>query len=219
MALLYYSRMRMILNLLPLLLASTLPAHIVSVYAAGLEKQGKLQVDDLALLQREHYSFANCRTNCIYMKTMFMERLAREHPGKLSLNHVFPSIVVTPNYRHPSYPAWLKIIWGIVGPLVTRFASVDREESGERTLFLASSRYPARKASGGIQDDHAQSKDVAMSTDGVRGGGAYSCNYDGETNDVARYYVDLRKQGFEDKVWKHTMKVFSEIEAGKAFKG
>lgn len=36
MALMYYSRMRFVVDLLPLLLESKLPAHVVSIYAAGV---------------------------------------------------------------------------------------------------------------------------------------------------------------------------------------
>ena len=47
MSLMYYSRLRAVLNLVPLLTKSALPAAVVSVYAAGME--GKLYPDDLSL--------------------------------------------------------------------------------------------------------------------------------------------------------------------------
>lgn len=219
-SLLYYSRVRFLTKLLPLLLASPLPAHIVSVYAAGLEASGKLFSGDLSLRDPKHYGFGNVRTHVIHMKTMFFEHLAKQHPGKLSLIHVFPSLVVTPGFDHDTYPAWFKISWKLAGPFVKRFFSVSAEEIGQRIIFLTTSRYPARSAS----DTQASEKltkgeaGVAVSTDGVSGGGAYSVNYDGETYAVEKHYTELRKQDFEKKVWEHTMGAFAAIESGQVFK-
>jgi hypothetical protein len=91
MSLMYYSRMRAITKLLPLLLKSKLPATVVSVYAAGME--GKLYPDDLSLRDQKHYSYLQARSHMNYMHTLFMETLAEQNPGKLSLIHIFPDLV------------------------------------------------------------------------------------------------------------------------------
>lgn len=60
MSLFYYSRFRIINKLMPLLLKSKVPATIVSVYAAGMEK--KLFLDDLSLRDLSHYSYTQARS-------------------------------------------------------------------------------------------------------------------------------------------------------------
>jgi hypothetical protein len=55
----YYSRMRAITQLLPLLLKSPLPARVVSVFAAGTE--AKLYADDLSLRDLKKYSYLQAR--------------------------------------------------------------------------------------------------------------------------------------------------------------
>jgi hypothetical protein len=86
MSLLYYSRMRFITKLEPLLLASKLPSHVISVYAAG--HKGKLFKDDFSLRDPKHY-FANARSDVTFMTTVFMESLAERHKGQMSLVHIF----------------------------------------------------------------------------------------------------------------------------------
>ncbi|KAJ8608072.1 hypothetical protein MRB53_039907 [Persea americana] len=94
--------MRCILQLKPLLLASPGKATVVSVYAGGNE--ATLFPEDLSLRDPKHFSFANCRSHCVYMKTMMFERLAKENPDKLSLSHLFPGIVISPGYYGDHYP-------------------------------------------------------------------------------------------------------------------
>jgi hypothetical protein len=146
MSLLYYSRIRFTQNLLPELQAENEPAHVISVYGAGLE--GKLFRDDLAL--RHHYSFANARSHIVHMTTIAFERLSRENPNP-SLVHVYPGLVVTPAYKDPSLPLWFRAVWVLAGPLVRNVMSVPPEEAAKRMLFLASARF-APLNSGGVND-------------------------------------------------------------------
>jgi len=201
--------MRFITQLESLLQASTLPAHVVSVYAAG--KESKLFQDDLSLRDPAHYSFANARSHIVYMKTLFMEALAEKHAQKLSMIHVFPSLVITPAFDRDTHPLWFKAAWTVAAPFAG-FFSVSQEESGERTLFLASSRYPARGTT------TTEAKDVAVGTDGQRGSGAYAVNYDGEVIPTAEAYVNVGGRAeLSKKVWSHTMEAFAEIEKGNTF--
>ncbi|KAK0851328.1 hypothetical protein LTR02_003270 [Friedmanniomyces endolithicus] len=213
MALLYYSRMRFTTKLLPLLLATppSHPAHILSVFGAGLEKGATLQLDDLSLTKdpKAHYGFLNLRVHVVHMTTMFFEHLAKQHPRKLSLVHVYPGLVLTPAMNHPSYPWWFKAAAFVLMPIAKRTVAIKPEEIGKRVLFLATPRYPAR----GVEDVKTSDGQVpvAMGSDGVRGSGAYSCNWDGETNDIEKFYVKLREQGFERQVVEHTEKVFEVV--------
>ena len=96
---------------------------------------------------------------------------------------------------------------------------VPEEECGERVLFLASARYPARGGEGvEVEGKTIEGVEVARSSDGVVGGGAYRVNWDDEEVPLKKNYPQLRREGFGEKAWDHTMEAFREIEAGRVFK-
>jgi len=215
MSLLYYSRIRFVLNLLPLLQASAQP-HVVSVYAAGME--ATLHRTDLSLRDPAHYSFANCRSHCVYTKTMAFEHLAERYPG-ISFGHIYPGLVIGPGFRDESLPLWFRAVWRVCGPVVAMVYATDPEEAGMRMLVVGTDAFPGRKVggektagrSGGV------SRSVPKGTDGVVGSGAYSV---GRLDDVNKYngvYDGLRKDGFREEVWTHTMKAFDTIVEGQKF--
>ena len=212
MALLYYSRMRFATLLLPLLRASTLPAHVVSVYAAGMEGRGKLFTDDLPLEKAGHYTFQNCGAHVGYMKTLFFEQLAKQNEGKVAFIHAYPFIVITPTYGNSNLPWWFRAIWFVLGPLVTRFLAVSAEECGDRHLSLSGPRYPPRSVQ--VLSEH-MTANLAMSTDGVPGGGAYALDQNGEPTPSkdkrAKLYSGL-PQDLAGRVWEHTMAIFHTVE-------
>ncbi|KAH0040124.1 hypothetical protein KCU78_g1188, partial [Aureobasidium melanogenum] len=213
MSLLYYSRMRFIKNLLPSLLCSALPtgARIISIYAGGMETMGTLHPTDLSLNQPKHYSFANCRTHSVAMKTMYFEDLAIKHAGKLSCSHMYPGLVVHKGFDDPNYPWWFKITWRIVKPFARLFPMyLSPEEIGQRVLFLASGqRYAPKGSEGGAE--------VVDATNKVKGGGAYSVTYTNEVNDVTKFYQKLRVDKFKEAVLQHTEDVFKAIEKDGVF--
>ncbi|KAK3111327.1 hypothetical protein LTR53_013550 [Teratosphaeriaceae sp. CCFEE 6253] len=213
MALLFYTRMRFTLNLMPLLINASSPAHVISVFGAGMEKGAALYKEDLSLAKdpARHYSVLNVRVHVAHITTMYFEHLAQQHAGKLSLVHVFPGLVVTPAFSDSNFPWWSKGLWFLLGPIARWFIAVGPEEIGERVLFLATPRYPGR------QQTSESTSDVAMGTDGARGGGAYSCNWNGETNDIEKLYTTLREQGFRDQVREHVGKVCAAIDAQQQF--
>lgn len=221
-SLLYYSRMRFVHNLLALLTNRTPPedpAHVISIYAGGMEKSGKLFLDDLSLRDPKHFSFSNTRVHTVHLKAMFFERLARENPGTLSLVHVFPGLVITPAFYKPEYKWYFKLAVILLGPLVKVTVAVPLEETGQRMLFLASPRYPARQKDGQAAPGSTVSElPIAVANDGRVGGGSYSTKEDNETcKNMDTAYADLRKNGFPDQAWDHTMKAFETIETGKRF--
>jgi len=71
MSLLYYSRLGAVLNLLPLLAKSALPATVVSVYAAWME--GELYADDLSLRDQKWYSYAQARSHMCRLHALALE--------------------------------------------------------------------------------------------------------------------------------------------------
>jgi len=146
------------------------------------------------------------------MKTMFFEDLATKHPGKLSCSHIFPGIVVHKGFDDPSFPLWFVIAWKGAKPF-TRFLPMylKAEEIGQRVLYLATDRFPARESGQKLDG-------CVMATDGVEGGGAYSVTYTNEINDVSKFYQKLRPEGFKESVLQHTGEVFEAIGKNGVFK-
>jgi hypothetical protein len=203
--------MRMTLKLLPLLLKSSLPAKVVSVYAAGLE--AKLFPEDLSLRDLKHYSYSQARSHMIYMHTLFMETLAEQNRGKLSLIHIFPGLVLGPGFQNPELPAWFRTLFNwVLIPLFGRLLTVKPEDCGDRMLSLASSCYPPRP-----NDKSKSQEGVAIGTDGKAGSGAYSLSYNGENNLNAKVYEKFNKDKTRKAVWEHTMKAFEVVEGGGVF--
>ena len=169
-----------------MLLASDLPAHVISVFAAG--KEAEFHVEDVSLRDPKHWGLLNSRSHVCIMHTFFFERLAAQNPVKLSLVHLFPGMMMTKAFLNPGAPFWAKMMFRIFGPLF-RLISTPVPESGERTLFLASpQRFPARGEMGGSgrSAKDANTRDlslvVATGTDGEIGSVAYGVNIDGETS-------------------------------------
>lgn len=207
MSLLYYSRVRAITTLLPLLNASS-QAHIVSVYAAGAE--ATLHKDDLSLRDPAHYSFANCRSHCVHMKTMAFEHLAKENP-KVSFVHIYPGLVVHEGFWNPSLPFWLRATIFVFRPITWLTFETGTEEAGYRMLYAGTDRFPAWKG------QRPEVREPPKGTDGAAWSGAYAL---GRHDDVVKYhsgYDELRNDGFREKVWKHTMDAFETIVGGNKF--
>jgi len=217
MSLLYYSRMRFATRLLPLLLASKLPAHVISVFGPG--RDTTLIQDDISLRSPNNYGFMSSGSHAAYLTTFFMEHLATQNPGKISLAHYFPGLVLSEAFQDPTFPWWFRATFKYCAPMMRLFPStLDGKESGARTLFNASSRFPPR----GI-DREATIKDsvgeigVAESSDGVLGGGAYRVNWNGEQVATGKQYVKLREEGWAERCIEHTLKAWEVIEAGGIF--
>jgi hypothetical protein len=215
LSLLYYSRMRFTTLLLPLLLAAPAPAHVISVY--GPQRDTTLIETDLSLRDPKNYSFTSCGSHAAYFTTFFMEHLAVQNPGKLALVHYFPSLVLTGAFDDPSLPTWFRWTFKYGAPLIRPF-TVNGEECGERVLFNASARFPSRLADAeGSTSISEGDIEVAVSSDGIVGGGAYKVNWNGEQIQTGKQYPELREKGWSDRIINHTLEVFEVIEAGNVF--
>jgi len=248
-SLLYYSRVRAIFALTPLLQASTHPsAHIISIYAAGMSDP--LRPDDLTLREPGHYGFRTSRGHAVAMTTLAFELMAggasidvflasqsdsieqdhdqrsqQQHKTPLSFCHNYPGLVITPAFTNPDHPTWFKRTWAIVGPVLARVMALKPEESGMRTLYMAGARYPglAAASDGGGEAGEEKGSDVLRGTNGKVGGGAYGVNWNGEA--VGIWEKDewakkgVVKEEFAGKVWDHTRKVMEVVGRGERFVG
>jgi hypothetical protein len=206
----YYSRMAFITKLLPLLLKSSLPATVVSVYAAGLE--AKLHAQDLSLRQPSHYSYFQARSHIIYMHTCFFEELANRHREQLRLIHIFPGLVVHKGMYIKDNPWWLRFVFTKVLPFFG--LNMDLEETGKRMISLASpAHYPARS-----REDAAKVPGNVRGTNGELGSGAYALNEFGKSAYPSKRYDKLDKHDLMQRVWDHTNMALEQVRAGSAFK-
>ncbi|CZS92859.1 uncharacterized protein RAG0_03365 [Rhynchosporium agropyri] len=144
-ALRYYSRLRFIYNLIPLLKASLLPRSI-SILAGGQESA--IDIHDLEV--KNYFTFIKAAENGTTQTTLAFEELAKTNP-EITFIHKYPGFVnsgvidrllasAAGLYTIPAYVAR----WTMV-PIANIF-SMTVDEAGERILFLAtSSRFPASR--------------------------------------------------------------------------
>lgn len=231
MSLMYYSRMRFVDRLLPLLLESSLPqgsgseggdggdgggAHIISIYAPRTE--GTLFPDDFSLRHPDHFTYLNARSHIAYFKTAFFETLVAKYPGKLSFCHVFPGLVSTPGFKNPDLPTWFKFVFAIVGRQLLWIVGTSHAENGARMLYMATPHYPA---GGAALKTKGGEKSVAIGADGKQGSGVYLVWNDNGTESREKVYEKspVKKEELREMMWRHTMSAFEDIESGRVFEG
>lgn len=201
-ALRYYSRMRFVQNLLPLLEnAQTMPGRVVSVLGGGFE--GDINTKDLEL--KQGYNIYSCAMHSVTMTSLAMEHLAASH--RASFVHVYPGLVGTNIYTNSFAPPLAAVYNYGMWPLMYPF-SVNIDECGQRHLFHSTSaRYPVNKllspskSQGTAVPDSLQ---TAVGSNGNVGSGAYLMNWKGDTSAGGKTMQKLREQGVAQVVWEHT---------------
>jgi hypothetical protein len=208
MAVQYYSRMRFITQLTPLLnnasKANNL-SRVVNVLdpQAGL-RLGGLDYSDLSL--RHNFSLRKVLYHASAMTNLSITHLATQNP-KTSYIHAYPSGVETGATRE-LFGRFNDTVMFVLGGLFRRFFFVPQVESGERHLFAATAPRYAPKADG--------TKTEVVGSDGVKGSGGYLLNWNGDILADTKKAQKLRDEGGIDKVWKHTEEVMSTIaESGR----
>ncbi|KAL2839675.1 hypothetical protein BJX68DRAFT_247481 [Aspergillus pseudodeflectus] len=204
-ALRYYSRMRFIQNLLPLLESTPTPepTRVISIYGGGFE----FPIDTSDLELKHTFSLLNAYKHSITMTTLAMEHLSKLHPN-VSFIHAYPGLVGTNIYSN-SFPAPVAAFYNYaVWPLMWPF-SVGVQECGERHLFhLSSGAYPAKGAerAGELVDG----QQVARGVDGSVGSGAYLLNWKGDVRSSAKILEQYRQDGTAELVWRHTKEMLEQ---------
>ncbi|OHE92446.1 hypothetical protein CORC01_12237 [Colletotrichum orchidophilum] len=196
----YYTRLRAVQKLLPLLTNAPRP-RVVSVLAAGLEG-AMVDEDDLDLRRPGNWGFWPASVQATTMGTLALEVLARENPG-VSFVHLFPGLVATPGLERVRR-------FGMAGGGTDGEMSV--EEAGARGLFLATSdRYDCRGREGLVRVPEGV-EDVKKS-----GGGIFLVDQQGESVENEEVLGDMRRRGLDEKVWKFTQELFDDClgQSGK----
>nr|XP_036581271.1 short-chain dehydrogenase [Colletotrichum truncatum]KAF6789539.1 short-chain dehydrogenase [Colletotrichum truncatum] len=204
----YYSRTRFVLQLMPLLTASPLPGHVISVYAGGFEDGTKPGEKPIGLPPPETYGVTGVRKHTGFMKTFFFEELAERYSGKLSLTHIYPGLVDGPTFYSSEMPSWFRIVWRLLKPLASLFMT-SPEDCGQVMIFIGTSRFPARST---VEADvkFPDGLGVPLSTKGELGGGAYAAGQRGDIQNQGRMYDKVREDGLSQEIWDHTMKTLEE---------
>ncbi|KAJ5833025.1 hypothetical protein N7474_001336 [Penicillium riverlandense] len=181
----YYSRIRFILQLLPLLTSSPLPGHVISIYAGGFEDGTSPGESPIGCPPPSTYGLTAVRKHTSFMKTFMFEELAEKNAGKLSLIHIYPGLVDGPAFYGPEIPSWFRFLWRILKPLASLYMT-SADDCGDVMTYLATSRYPAKGTAG---NKSAGGVEVAKSTQGEPGGGCYAVGQRGDVGAKGKSYA------------------------------
>jgi hypothetical protein len=203
MSLLYYSRMRFIQNLAPLLLASTQPAHVISIFAGNMEDSIKSGDDPVGTAPPGKYGITSVRRNTCFMKTFYFEELAEKYVGKIGFVHIYPGLVDGPGFYSDEIPLWFRLTWRVLKPLLSWYMT-SPEVCGQVMVYLATNRYPAKGAVDGAAN-------AAFSSQRELGGGAYAVGQRGDESKKVSW-ARARKSDTRERVWQHTQEVFKRAE-------
>ncbi|PYH43478.1 NAD(P)-binding protein [Aspergillus saccharolyticus JOP 1030-1] len=207
-SLLYYSRLRFTINLLPLL-QSTPPGHlrrVISVLSGGYEGP----IVDVADLDGRRLSMREFRGQVSSATTLAMETLAEQAPTVSFINQ-YPGTVRSGLFRDAdSWYGW--VVWAVL-LVIGWLVYLPTREVAERHVFLATSaRFQARERAE-KQRVLVEGVEVARGTDGRVGSGVYSVWWDGETSgeEVMEILRGLRREGMREAVWRVTESVFVRV--------
>jgi len=194
-ALNYYSRIRFITSLLPLLQHAPHLRRIVSV--GGGTQEGPLDSTDFPALR---VPLPALRGHLTSLVTLGLESVARTAP-EVSFIHDYPGTVRTPLLNYMSEEQ------------LSTLTFVPLGESGERHLYLATSAHLPAKEGGRDGVKVREGDEIAVGTNGECGSGMYSVGSDCESAsiEVRELLAGLREKGMVDEVWRHTQDEFKRI--------
>jgi hypothetical protein len=204
MSLLYYSRMRFIQNLTPLLLASSETAHVISIFAGNMEDSIKPGEEPIGTPPAETYGITTVRRNTCFMKTFYFEELAEKHAGKISFVHIYPGLVDGEGFYSDVQPKWFRVIWPVFKVLLSWYMT-SSADCGDVMVFLATKRYPAKGGeSGSIQTAYSSQRQL--------GGGAYAVGQRGDENKNVSW-AKVRREDTGERVCAHTKQTLEDVTA------
>lgn len=199
----YYSRLRFINLLLPLLEAAAPGfSRVVSVLGAGEESP----LLDLSNLDLKHdFTLKKASDHAITMTSLVFEELAKQHPS-VSFIHTHPGMVKTGFAKE----AGLITRLGMQALLVlAKPWMIDITESGERHLYVSTSVvYPARSNDGGVE---VEGDTIKGGSNREIGSGCYLINSRGESIPNSKALEGLRQEGAGLAICRHTEERFVSL--------
>ncbi|KAL4889020.1 hypothetical protein BDV59DRAFT_195992 [Aspergillus ambiguus] len=199
----YYSRMRFITRLLPLIQQAPALRRVVTVAAGGFE--GPLDTTDYPALR---VPLGQLRGHMSTLITLILEVISR-NASEVALIHDYPGTVDTPLARQmltmsATMPAELTAIQrDLMSP----------DESGERHMYLVTSaRYSSSQTATSTTSSRCPG-DAVRGTNGELGSRVYSVGWDGESAspETIDFLANLRERGTVEQVWEHTEGEFMRI--------
>ncbi|KAL3419041.1 short-chain dehydrogenase reductase [Phlyctema vagabunda] len=194
-ALNYYSRIRFIMNLLPLIQKATSLRRIVTV--GGGSRESLFDPTDFPALR---VPLPQIRGHLSTLITLGVEAVAKTAPA-VTFVHDHPGTVRTPLLNYMSEETLKTLTF------------VPLDECGERHVYLATSaRFPP--SSGASNAVPLKDGDTAaLGATGEIGSGVYSIASDCESasSTVMELLSELRRKGMVEEVWRHTENEFKRI--------
>lgn len=208
----YYARLRLIVNLLPLLRNATDLRRVVSVMAGT--KEGPIDMADLGGRTTNMFTPSG-RGHFCSMMTLALEAIARDAPG-VSFVHDYPGFVKTNIGKDVKGPVFaiLLAIWEALYLIIGQFLATPFDEAGERQLFFSTSgRFPGAGEGSAAGVPLPEGVTVAQGTNGKLASGVYSITNHAETAPakVDQLLEKLRKDGTAQKVWAQVQDEFVRI--------
>jgi hypothetical protein len=207
----YYSKIRIMQQLLPLLKAAMSLARVVVVGGGGYE--GPIDTSDLAAMR---LPITKVRGHLASMLTLSIEHLAAEAPT-VGFMHDFPGAVQTQLLDDLGGALVVLSVavktWTWLGTSLGLRGFVPIKDSGERHVFLATSEAFKAKEGTGKGVPLIEGVLVQRGTDGVIGSGTYSVNLDCESVPVKvdKLLDGFRTSGVSQQVWEYTTGEFDRI--------
>ncbi|KAI0547939.1 putative short-chain dehydrogenases/reductase [Xylaria curta] len=208
-ALATYSRLRFIMNLLPLLQRADSLRRVVSVGAATCE--GAIDLSNIR--GTGQFPLIQWRNQVASIGTLTLEEVQRRAPD-VAFVHTVPGVVESGIMREVQPTLRLSIIIG-VSRLLAPFINVPPAECGERHVFAATSAafVPMQSTDcAGVPLD-GTSLETSRGTDGKKGSGVYSLSQkvDPASPKVEEVLRQFREDGTARKVWDSITADFKKI--------
>ncbi|KAF4439070.1 hypothetical protein FACUT_4424 [Fusarium acutatum] len=206
----FYTRMRLIERLLPMLMQAPHP-RVLSVLAGGHESPLFTNDGDIGLRKKGNYTAPRAVNQVTTLHSLAFIYFASHYP-KVSWLHVHPGWVAT------TFLSDLLRSAGVVGVLAGKFVlpaywfvAMSEEECGRRQAECAlSGRYPSREMICAAVVDVTDQAACHGSCSGF-----YRVLSDGSTATDGKVLGPLEREGWPLQVFKHTQQVFDEILSQK----
>ncbi|PCG98873.1 Short-chain dehydrogenase/reductase SDR [Penicillium occitanis (nom. inval.)] len=203
-----HSRIRFILNLLPLLRKADHLRRVVSVAAATCE--GAIDLNNVTGVGM---SLLPWRNQTASIQTLLLEEMAKRAP-EVSFVHTVPGVVKSGILRDAQGTGMAIRI--AISKLLMPLIATSPAESGERHTFVATSAvYPPGKQGGEAYAGVPLQGNLttARGTDGKPGSGVYSISNKCEVASpkVEELLATFRKDGTAEKVWDYFSADFKRI--------
>jgi NAD(P)-dependent dehydrogenase (short-subunit alcohol dehydrogenase family) len=187
----YYSRVRLVVNLLPLLRRSSRP-RVLSVLNGG--KETAINEDDPGLDNPQHYAPQAVSNHTTLLMTLALELLARKDTNIMFM-HVYPGIVNTDNFSRLQAPAAYGVLGRVVLSLVKSFIITV-----QRLFGMSIADCGARQA-------------FLMTTERYGPGDVWRVDQKCEAVAASAALEEYRERRWDERVWDFTQRVFERALA------